>query len=233
EGLPFQLAAMKEEFKGYDFIGVGRYHGVEVDREHESGHGEHCAIFYDVQRFELLGQDTFWLSNTPRIAGSMSWGNDLARVVTWACLMDRATRTQFYVFNTHFHWGEPFQRQASLLLVDTILSTAQQEPIVLAGDFNCLPESEPWNIVTGRTKSTRSNDFAMSDCWRTLGRSEDEGATSHGFTGKPEGRIDWILTSGQFQVEAIVRLDYNKEGRYPSDHFPVSATLTLSRSSND
>lgn len=227
EGLAFQLEAIKSEFRGLDHVGVGRYHGVEVGREHESGDGERCAIFYNTSKFELLEHGTFWLSDTPEVPGSMSWGNDLARIVTWVYLMVRTTKIRFYAFNTHFHWGEHFQKQAALLLSERIQSIAQEDPVVLFGDFNCLPETEPWKILTGQIGNKHNDDCALSDCWRVLDKPEEKGGTSHSFTGKPEGRIDWILTSRQFNVRTIERLEYHQAGRYPSDHFPVVATLEL------
>lgn len=227
EGLPFQLQAIKNEWDVFNYVGVGRYNGVEVDREHESGSGEHCAIFYDESKFALIDHGTFWLSDTPDVPGSMSWGNDLARIVTWACWEIRSTRIRFYTFNTHFHWGEHFQRKAALLLSDRIRSWAQGNPVVLAGDFNCLPETEPWKILTGQIGDKCKGDFPLSDCWQALDMTEASGGTSHSFTGQPENRIDWILVSSHFDVRAVERLEYNQAGRYPSDHFPILATLEL------
>jgi exonuclease III len=59
----------------------------------------------------------------------------------------------------------------------------------------------------------------------TIGRDE---ATYHGFSGRTLGsRIDFVLHDGSFETldAAIVRTNYS--GRYPSDHFPVTATLRL------
>ncbi len=225
EGLPFQLTAIKEEFGDFDYVGKGRYHGVEVDREQESGSGEHCAIFFDEGKFTLRDHGTFWLSDTPEISGSMSWGNDLARIVTWAYLEIRHTRKRFYTFNTHFHWGEEFQRKAALLLSDRIRSLAPREPVILAGDFNAVPWSEPWKILKG---SGAKDGLILLDCWQALNMPESKGGSSHSFTGQPEDRIDWILASGHFRMKAVEIIEYNQAGRYPSDHFPVLATLELS-----
>jgi hypothetical protein len=59
----------------------------------------------------------------------------------------------------------------------------------------------------------------------TIGREE---ATFHGFSGATRGsRIDFVLHDKSFEAldATIVRTNYS--GRYPSDHFPVTATLRL------
>ena len=55
----------------------------------------------------------------------------------------------------------------------------------------------------------------------------DEG-TRHDFNGHKDGdRIDWIMTTPQFKA-LTVEIDRTRGVLgYPSDHFPVSATLRL------
>ena len=54
---------------------------------------------------------------------------------------------------------------------------------------------------------------------------EPEG-TFHGFKGSVGGaRIDWIGATAKFTIESAT-IDRTKfDGRYPSDHFPVTAVL--------
>jgi len=50
----------------------------------------------------------------------------------------------------------------------------------------------------------------------------------HGLTAKGEDIIDWILCrlpAGKVQKVRVV--DFHKDGRYPSDHFPVYADIEL------
>jgi len=228
EGLRFQLDAIKDEFPRFEFIGIGRYHGIDVDREHERGEGEHCAIFYDKTKLDVTRQGTFWLSDTPEIPGSMTWGNDLARIVTWAVFKPREHETPLCCFNTHFHWGDEFQRKSALLLNRRLRQIANDTPVVVLGDFNAAPESEPWKILTALQQGS-GYQGQLVDCWKVLGKPETDGGTGHGFTGiSNEDRIDWILVSRHFRVKAIDRIQFNQAGRYPSDHFPIRATLELS-----
>ena len=79
-----QLQFLKAELEDYDYLGEGREGGEE---------GEFTAIFYDKSRFELLQQDTFWLSETPDVPGSKGWDAAITRVATWARFRDRLRPT--------------------------------------------------------------------------------------------------------------------------------------------
>jgi endonuclease/exonuclease/phosphatase family metal-dependent hydrolase len=41
------------------------------------------------------------------------------------------------------------------------------------------------------------------------------------------GRIDWILVRGPVEVATAETVLHAVEGRYPSDHYPVVATLRV------
>ena len=60
EGYIRQLEDMKAALPGYEYIGVGRNDGKEA--------GEHSAIFYRTDKFDLIKKGDFWLSETPDTA---------------------------------------------------------------------------------------------------------------------------------------------------------------------
>ena len=219
EGLSFQLEVIKATLPHLDYVGVGRYHGVETERLHERKEGEHCAIFYDARKWQVCEQDTFWLSDTPQVPGSMTWGNDLPRIVTWAIFEAQMGGSNFAVFNTHFHWGEFVLQNSTRLVLDRIRELAGGLPTILMGDFNLQPDSSSYRAFTERERG------GLVDCWPACGHSEEEGGTVHGFSGKGRGRIDWILVSKRFEPQSVERVEFNRAGRYPSDHFPVRAEL--------
>lgn len=221
EGLRFQLEAIREGITHLDYIGLGRYEGVETDREHERFGGEHCAVFYDTRRWSVGRQGTFWLSDTPEVPGSMTWGNTLPRIVTWAIFRLSGNGREVAVFNTHFHWGEPFVQRASELIVEKMRELAGGLPMVLTGDFNLEPESPPWRFFVD------PKEGSLVDCWLACGQTEEGSGTFHDFSGEPKQRIDWILVSQDVRPVKIERIEFHQEGRYPSDHFPVRAKLEL------
>ncbi|MDB5296769.1 MAG: exodeoxyribonuclease, partial [Phycisphaerales bacterium] len=50
--------------------------------------------------------------------------------------------------------------------------------------------------------------------------------TFHAFGGKTDGpRIDWILCSPEWTPVAAGIVRTSKDGRYPSDHFPITTEL--------
>jgi endonuclease/exonuclease/phosphatase family metal-dependent hydrolase len=208
-------------------VGVGRYHQVEVDRPYERLSGEHCAIFYDTTQVNLEQSSTFWLSETPDIPGSQSWGNDLARIVTWAIFKERSRAHRFVVFNTHYHWGEPFATRSTELLLYKIEAIAGALPVIILGDFNVPPTSSIHARFT-RPDSLKPDFKPFRDVWESLGQSETVAGTFHNFTGQPEEpRIDWILVSPDFKLLSVQKITFQQAGRYPSDHFPVLAVFQL------
>jgi endonuclease/exonuclease/phosphatase family metal-dependent hydrolase len=221
EGLSFQLEAIQAALPYVDYVGVGRYHGVETDRAHERNEGEHCAIFYDVRKWQVCEQDTFWLSDTPSVPASMSWGNDLPRIVTWAIFEGRTGGSNFAVFNTHFHWGEPVVQNSAALVLGKMAEIAGDLPTILTGDFNLSPDSPVYQAYTHHDRG------GLVDCWRACGHNEADGGTVHGFSGEGRGRIDWLLVSKHFGIRRVERIAFSRAGKYPSDHFPVRAELCL------
>jgi len=227
EGLSFQLEEIKAGRPDFDYFGLGRYFNIPIEtRAHEHLCGEHCAIFYDTRQFELRRSGTFWLSDTPEIPGSATWGNDLPRIVTWGIFREKSTRLEFAVFNTHFHWGEPIISKSTALLIEKIIEIAGELPIILAGDFNLTADSTTHQILTG-SKKNKPRFPALADVWLAAGLSEEAGKSFHDFSGSGRERIDWILVSRHFTVQRCARIEFAIDGRYPSDHFPVMTGLVL------
>ena len=67
----------------------------------------------------------------------------------------------------------------------------------------------------------------LRDCWRLThpNTTEDQG-TFHEFTGtRSRERIDWIFVSEHLEVARCAIDCRSRNGRYPSDHFPLVADL--------
>ncbi|KAI3801718.1 hypothetical protein L1987_29831 [Smallanthus sonchifolius] len=63
--------------QGYDQFGISRKGSEDVE-------DQCCTIFYDKEKVELLEGGTFWLSESPSVPGSMSWGSVSPCIATWA-----------------------------------------------------------------------------------------------------------------------------------------------------
>ena len=213
EGLYRQLKDLSVDLPKYDWIGLGRDGG---------SHGEFMAIFYDHARFEPMEYDHFWLSDTPNVIGSTTWGNSNRRMVTWVRFKDRENKKEFYLFNTHFdHQIQLAREKAATLLKERIASIKTELPIIVTGDFNATAQkNKAYEILT-------DGEF-LKDTWGLASeRKNPIVATFHNFRGAREGdnRIDWILIRGPLKVDWTQIDTFGKEGQYPSDHFPVMAQL--------
>jgi endonuclease/exonuclease/phosphatase family metal-dependent hydrolase len=227
ECMPFQGDEIKMRFPHLDRVGVGRYHGVVCEpRPQESRSGEHCDVFYDTRRYLAESCGTFWHSETPDEPGSISWGNPYPRITTWAILRARERDRRFAFFCTHYHGGEPCAGRATDLMIRRIRAVAPDLPRTLVGDFNLTPTSPHHASLTAQ--GPEGTD--LRDAWQLLGKPEQDAGTAHGFDGKPQTRIDWILVGRHFSPVTMERSFYNRGGRYPSDHFPLVAECILAPS---
>ena len=226
EALDFQIDEIKAAFPDWEVFGVGRYAGIEVpDRPHENMGGESCRIFYDITKFKLINQGTFWHSDRPDIPGSMTWGNTLPRITTWGIFQIKKHDKKFMVMNTHYHWDEPYVTNASYLIMKKWREIAADLPSILMGDFNLPPTSKTHQLFAGKIDSANLKG-SFIDPWEVLHKLENNAGTFNDFKGDKTGdRIDWILVTSQFRIKNIQIIHDSFDNRYPSDHFPVLAVL--------
>ena len=219
-----QGVELDRAFGNYRLTGVGRDDGV---RE-----GEMCLIFTRRDRYHVLDQGNFWLSDTPETPGSKGWDAACPRIVTWAKLRDRwCDPDTLYVFNTHLdHVGAEARARGAELLQRRIAEISGGYPVILLGDFNApAGDSPPYRILAEEGWRV---DVPLRDTFAAASAEERRrgGGTFHGFDGEPtRGRIDWILASQAFTLRDAGLSRYQMDGRYPSDHFPVWAVFDLER----
>lgn len=178
---------------------------------------EHMGVFYRTDRLTVEQSGNFWLSDTPRVPGSISWGQPYPRMVTWALFRVKASGRQFYYFNTHFPYraqDEQARTHSAREIVARLKQLPPNVPVVLTGDFNTTPAAPAHAILTAQ----------LHDARLTAPTTDGPSATFHNFTGIPDRRIDWILYRG-FTPIAEHTLTNHVDGHYPSDHFPVLAQL--------
>jgi endonuclease/exonuclease/phosphatase family metal-dependent hydrolase len=192
----------------YKWFGMGRK-GGEGD--------EHMGVFYRSDELRVLDSGNFWLSDTPDVPGSDSWGTPYPRMVTWARFQRKADGRTFVMFDTHLPYREQddaAREKGAALILKRIAGLPPDEPFVLTGDFNTTPDSKVHAMLTEH----------LQDAWLVAPRRSGPEKTFHDFTGKPDRRIDWILVRG-FKVEGARTVTTHEGKLYPSDHFPVVADL--------
>ena len=221
EALRFQLDELRREFSRWGEIGVGREDGDTV--------GEYAAILYDTRRLEPLERGSFWFSATPEAPGSRSWGNTIPRICTWARFRDRETGRTFYVYNAHWdHQSQASRDSSAVLLLRRMAARAHAaDPVVVTGDFNAGETNSAYlTLLSGPARVDGAPRLA--DTFRAKHPSARLVGTYHAFTGDRTGeKIDAVLVSREWEVLSAAILYASEEDRYPSDHFPVVATVQL------
>ena len=215
----FQIDEIREALPEYAEIGEGRDGGKK---------GEYSAVLYRADRFELSESGTFWLSDTPKVP-STSWGNKYLRICTWGRFIDKQSGLAFYFYNTHLdHRSQPSREKAAQLIADTIQKRTHPDPAILTGDFNAGESNPAIEYLVERKNAQAPSKPLLVDTFRALHPDEKTVGTFNGFNGDSDGdKIDYIFATPDIQpLEATIIRD-NKDGRYPSDHFPISAKLRI------
>jgi len=210
EALRGQLDELHAALPGYGEGGVGREDGRTA--------GEYAAVLFRTDRFAFMQAGTFWFSDTPEVPGSRSWGNNVTRICTWVRLEDRASGRALYAFNVHLdHESQRSRERSVALLLERIRRLARGAPVIVTGDFNAGED----NLAVAALR-----DSGLVDTYRVVHPSDSAVNTYHAFRGTTEGpKIDFVFASPAWRPleAAIVRTAH--AGRYPSDHFPVTARL--------
>ncbi|MBM4156088.1 MAG: endonuclease/exonuclease/phosphatase family protein [Lentisphaerae bacterium] len=220
ETLDFQRDVIAAALPGHEAWGVGREDGASK--------GEMCVLFFRRDRFEKLDGGHFWLSETPDVAGSKSWDSSLPRMVSWVKLRDRRTpdTPPILYYNTHFdHRGMQARIESSRLLRSRIAAAGADGRVLVTGDFNAAEGSKPWEAFFG---SADGRDSPLVDTYRAVHPrpGPDEGTTSGFRAASTNGpRIDWIAVSRTWRIVHAGIDRTSRDGRTPSDHFPVTAVL--------
>eukprot|EP00243_Klebsormidium_subtile_P002899 TRINITY_DN15915_c0_g1_i1.p1 TRINITY_DN15915_c0_g1~~TRINITY_DN15915_c0_g1_i1.p1 ORF type:complete len:309 (+),score=10.35 TRINITY_DN15915_c0_g1_i1:322-1248(+) len=251
-GLHLQLEYLKASLPGYDYFGCSR-------KGPEDKSDEFCAIYFDATKIDRIDGGTFWLSETPSVPGSTSWGAAHPRITNWATFQIRRLHPPgftFQVMNMQLDdKSSNARRRGALLTWQHVASLPPTLPVVFCGDFNTDKESDVGRFFLGRSRLLNEKGD-LRDAWQSARRRRNGGIvhTNHGFRGEEQGcwecfkhfyrvfcmcwdrnyqdlHSDWVFFKGRqlAPVFAEVVVD-NKEGRFPSDHYPVYIEFLLPRS---
>jgi endonuclease/exonuclease/phosphatase family metal-dependent hydrolase len=224
-GLQEALAEQIEFLEG----ALPEYRWLGVDRGLNGGRGlsEATPIFYKHGEMVPIESGTFWLGNPPN-PGTFSGrggrgGRGGSRIVTWAHFHHLATGRQVYVYNTHLSPREGEQHLvAAARINERVAALPPESAVIVMGDFNAYAgTSETWQVATSQR---------LRDAWNLAAERHGPTVTSNGFGPPPDwggARIDWILVGGPVDVSTAATVVHSVDGRYPSDHYPVVATLRV------
>ena len=205
EAMPNQSKFIAKNLASYKYIGHGR-DGLNT-------YSEGIPLFYKEEKFRLLENELFWLSDTPKKA-SKGWDAALNRIVVYGVFKNKANGDTLHIFNCHFdHQGNIARKKSAELLVAFITEKGiADEKIILMGDLNCLPTEEPIRII----KQQMTDSFNYKTAYGPLG-TFNEFDTEKVLT----KRIDYIFTKN-IEVKSYRTIDdRRKNNLYPSDHLPI------------
>lgn len=173
------------------------------------------------------------------------------RAATWVLLQSRTTGREFVVVNTHLdHFGRLARRESSKLILDRLDGLCRQRwrPVILMGDFNSRawvpPNESPTDYAApiipealppaGGVHSIYINR-GFRDSYLEAGFDDTlDMNTYHDYCGPrfpPVAlRIDWILyrmRGHELTLRGFRMIREEREGRFPSDHYPITAEFTL------
>ena len=189
-------------------------------------------VIFVSPRFSQINAASYWLSETPYIAGSRSWDNSKhPRAVNWMTLRDKASGIEFRILNTHFDQkGQIAREHSAEMVVNDAESLPDDFPQIFTGDLNSDGNNKALQILKAG---------GWQDTWATLYGPKEPGFTAHDFLGDKfvakgkqghAGKIDWIFCRGNVTPVWSNIIRDQRNGMYPSDHYFVVAEVKVAPS---
>jgi endonuclease/exonuclease/phosphatase family metal-dependent hydrolase len=202
---------------------LSEYEIVIGDGEKRLEVEELAPIFYKSDKFILLSKSVFWLSETPDIPGSKSWGAIYPRIATWVKLQNKYSGHIFYVFNTHFcQLNEDAQLKSSKLLLQKINEIAGDAPVIVTGNFNAAINSPVELFLTSnwdRFHSLRNAAKIIKN--KKLARETKE--LSKRFV--PTRHTDHIFINSYFKTQLYSTVQSKEIEKLFTGHRPASVKI--------
>ena len=163
------------------------------------------CIFYNKHKFELVDNETFWLSDKTNYP-NCTWGHTEPRNCTVVKLRDKITGKLYTIFNTHFDHTSEDARTKSTELIIKRMSIYKDTEIYVMGDFNA-----------SITKNTlvRFNEFLYFPKPNTVK------TTFNGFSANKNKVIDYIITNNMKGKYKFKLIEDGYGVPYLSDHYPI------------
>ncbi len=230
-----QLDSLAANLKDYSYIGS--------DIQVLKATGVYNSIFYNKNKFILLDQGDFWLSETPD-KPSKGWDAKYVRMCSWGIFRVKATNDTIYFCNIHLdNVGAKSRAMSAKLVADFINKKRKQYPVILVGDLNSNDDSDAYRNLT--------TVGHLADTYTKAEMTYMPAGTYNGFkfTQYNKARYDYVFVTNDFDVKRWMTItDYywqeqvteEKLGtapktkkiyiqKTPSDHYPVMVKLRLKK----
>ena len=134
-------------------------------------------------------------------------------------------------------WNDTDSRMvADQMILDLVQSdnyrnyakTLGRKPVIITGDFNAGGDNVAVHRLIGTPGAAQAGLPPFLDTFRVLHPGEKAAGTFNSWTGVTDGpKIDYVLVQPGVRVLSASILRDNRDGRYPSDHYPVVARVQL------
>ena len=223
EVLKVQADDLRNYLSSYQLFG---FEGPEMDPHPTGYYGiAKNPILFSRDRYELLTGGTYWLSETPLVAGSKSWDTARARHANWVRLRERKTGKEIRMINPHLdHISAEAKIQQAKMVVAESAQYLPEYTQLLTGDFNSRFDSKVFEPV---------RNGGWKESYETIHGEKEAGFTGHEFQGTAyekgpsKGRIDYIWYRGKAKPVNAEIIKDRINGKYPSDHFFMQTDFVI------
>ncbi|CAI7883514.1 unnamed protein product [Closterium sp. NIES-54] len=251
EGSKEQLEYLHCELKAYECFG---------SKSQDAPGEDYSAIIYNRDQVEVMESGNFWLSETPEVCGSTSWGASTPAVVNWVKFRVKGLQPPGYAFqayNVRMKTGSSSARaKGALLLWQHISSVPPSIPALMCANFNQNKGSATARFFLGSWKLNGiEGDF--KDVLSIARKKINTGHiySHHRFQGhdmsclqivksameictaeSDPGIVDPLHTDWMFRYGRALNPTYCEVvvsswgGKLPTSHYPLYAEFSLPRS---
>ena len=205
EDLEVMRDFLRKELPEYTMLGCGNRKDYL-----SAGH----TIAYKTEKFQLIDFETRWLSETPKIPGTMYGGDHsvVPRIYHKARLHSIESGNVFNFINTHAdHLGKESRVLECKQLLEVVRGCVD-EGFILVGDFNSTPEKPGIQLLLS------DESVGIVDV------TKDIPSSGHGWSTAPGAKCDYIFSNLPCSKSYAVE-DIPVNGVFISDHNPVVAYL--------
>lgn len=176
---------------------------------------EATPILWKKDKFDVVHQEYFWLSETPEVPGK-GFGAQYVRIANLLVLQYKGSERKLCLLNTHLDAGEAGVK--AIEFIKEKLAPYGEMPILVTADFNMLLGSPGYKAMTEQFKDVRC-EVAPFDLNPT---TNDFGACV------PARIIDYVFTNGQGVTPNSYKVMTERhKGKYISDHFGIYTTFIV------
>ena len=211
EGMTRQLDFLLEQ--------LSPHYGMIAEGRTWDDTSQYPTLFYRTDIFDLCEKGECWLSKTPEVHLSKDWNSGFPRMMNYGVFQERQTGRGLISLATHLDHVSDEARLEQANIIGRWLAS-RPEPAIIIGDFNDWPGSPVHRALV-------SDYREMIDSWQALkGEENEDSMTRHDREGNPKKyRMDWILHSPEFTASEAAIVRDNRNGLYPSDHYPYLVEL--------